>query len=322
LDFRVAEPRSEFAFINWVRSRLPAYPGVPIGIGDDAALFRTGEAGDCLITVDMLMDGVDFRLDASEPAAIGHKALAASLSDIAAMAGKPTAAVVALALPKTQGRQLAEQIHSGIHELASEFQVAIVGGDTNSWDGPLVVCCTVIGTTTPRGPVRRNGAQAGDWILVTGDLGGSILGKHLAFQPRVREAIALHQAADLHAMIDISDGLAADLHHLLEESGMGATIRAADLPISEAAQRIDDLRSPVEHALADGEDFELLFTVSPHDGRRLCAHPPCAVRLSHIGEITADRACTLIGTDGKSVPLAPMGWVHSLGDESGEELPG
>jgi thiamine-monophosphate kinase len=318
----VTDTRSEFAFINWVRLRLPACPGVPIGIGDDAALFRVGDAAECLITVDMLMDGVDFHLHGTEPSEIGRKALAVSLSDIAAMAGKPTAAVVALALPKAHGRQLAERVHSGIHALASEFQVAIVGGDTNSWDGPLVICCTVVGTPTARGPVRRNGAQAGDWILVTGDLGGSILGKHLSFQPRVREAIVLHQAADLHAMIDISDGLAADLHHLLEESGMGATIRAAELPISEAAQRIDDLRSPVEHALADGEDFELLFTVSPHDGRRLCAHPPCAVRLSHIGEITAERSCTLVATDGKGVPLPPMGWVHSLADESGEESTG
>jgi thiamine-monophosphate kinase len=318
LDHRVAESRSEFAFINWIRSRIPAYPGVPIGIGDDAALLRVGQAGDCLITVDMLMDGIDFRLDETEPSAIGHKALAASLSDIAAMAGQPVAAVVALALPQAHGRQLAERVHAGIGALASEFHVAIVGGDTNSWDGPLVVCCTVLGTPTGSRPVRRNGAKAGDWILVTGDFGGSILGKHLKFEPRVREALALHQAVQLHAMIDVSDGLAADLHHILEESGVGATIRAADLPISEAALRIDDLRSPVEHALGDGEDFELLFTVSPDDGLHLCAYPPCDVRLSHIGEITAERSCTLIDTDGRSAPLPPLGWVHSVTDDSGQ----
>jgi thiamine-monophosphate kinase len=223
--------------------------------------------------------------------------------------------VIAVALPKDGGRQLAERIHAGVSALAAEFQVAVIGGDTNSWDGPLVICSTVLGSPTARGPVRRNGAQAGDWIMVTGDLGGSILGKHLAFRPRVLEAFELHKAVDLHAMIDISDGLAADLHHLLDESGVGATIRAANLPISEAALRIDDLRSPVEHALGDGEDFELLFTVSPEDGGRLCAHPPCDVRLSHIGEITADPSCTLVEIDGHSVPLAPQGWVHSLGDD-------
>jgi thiamine-monophosphate kinase len=319
LDRRVAESRSEFAFINWIRSRTPAHPGVPIGIGDDAALLRLGQSGDCLVTVDMLMDGVDFRLDETDPSAIGHKALAVSLSDIAAMAGKPLAAVIALALPKTEGRQLAERIHAGIRSLAAEFNVALVGGDTNSWDGPLVISSTVLGTPTGHGPVRRSGAEAGDWILVTGDLGGSILGKHLKFQPRVREAIALHQAARLHAMIDVSDGLAADLHHLLEESGVGATIRAADLPISEAAQRIDDLRSPLEHALGDGEDFELLFTVSAEEGRHLCAKPPADIELSHIGEITAERGCRLIDTQGHHRPLPPLGWVHSLGeDNSGE----
>jgi thiamine-monophosphate kinase len=314
LDRRVSESRSEFAFIDWIRSRTPAHPSVPIGIGDDAALLRVGQAGDCLITVDMLMDGVDFRLNETDPSAIGRKALAVSLSDIAAMAGKPSAAVIALALPKTRGRQLAERIQAGISALAAEFDVALVGGDTNSWDGPLVICSTVLGTPTSHGPVRRNGAKAGDWILVTGELGGSILGEHLTFQPRVHEAIALHQAARLHAMIDVSDGLAADLHHLLDESGVGAIIRAADLPISEAAQRIDDLRSPVEHALGDGEDFELLFTVSPDDGRHLCAKPPGGIRLSHIGEIRPERGCTLIDTDGRHVPLPPLGWVHSLED--------
>jgi thiamine-monophosphate kinase len=319
LDRRVADSRSEFAFINWLRSRTPAYPGVPIGIGDDAALMRVGQSDNCLITVDMLMDGVDFRLDENDPTAIGHKSLGVSLSDIAAMAGKPFAAVIALALPQTRGRQLAERIQNGISALASEFHVALVGGDTNSWDGPLVICSTVVGTPTGRGPVRRNGAEAGDWILVTGELGGSILGKHLTFEPRVREAVALHQAAQLHAMIDISDGFAADLHHLLDESGVGATIRAADLPISEAALRIDDLRSPVEHALGDGEDFELLFTVSPEDGHHLCAKPPGDIRLSHVGEIKAERGCTLIDAGGRHAPLPRLGWVHSLAEGDPDE---
>jgi thiamine-monophosphate kinase len=311
----VSQSRSEFEFINWIRSRTPAYPGVTIGIGDDAALLRLGSTGESLVTVDMLMDGVDFRLHEVDPTAVGRKALAVSLSDIAAMAGKPVAAVVALALPEKSGRRLAEQISTGIGAIASEFNVAIIGGDTNAWHGPLVISTTVIGVPTGKGPVRRSTAEAGDWIVVTGDLGGSILGKHMTFRPRVREAIALHKAANLHAMIDVSDGLAADLHHLLDESGVGATIRAADLPISDAALRLDDLRSPLEHALGDGEDFELLFTVSPEDGRRLCEQPPSGVRLSHIGEITGDRGCTLIDADGRAVPLPPLGWVHSVTEE-------
>jgi thiamine-monophosphate kinase len=319
LDDRVTDSRSEFSFIEWIRSRTPADSRVPIGIGDDAALLSFSQAADCLITVDMLMEGVDFYLHETEPSTIGHKALAVSLSDIAAMAGQPLAAVVALALPKEGGRQLGERIHAGIRALASEFQVAIVGGDTNSWDGPLVVSITVLGTPTGRGAVRRNGAKPGDWIFVTGDLGGSILGKHLVFRPRVREAIALHQTVELHAMIDVSDGLAADLHHILEESGVGAAIRTAALPINEAALRFDDLRTPVEHALCDGEDFELLFTVSPQDGSHLCIFPPRDVRLTHIGEITAERTCTLIDAKDEEIPLPPLGWVHSLNQsDSGE----
>src|SRR5262249_13809340 len=144
------------------------------------------------------------------------------------------------------------------------------------------------------------------------------LGKHLSFKPRIEEAIALHEMAELHAMIDISDGLAADLHHILEESGVGARVRAADLPISEAAMRFDDLRSPVEHALAVGEGFDLLLAVSPHDGLHLCTFPPRDVRISRIGEITAERGCTLIDAEGNETPLPPLGWVHSLDERSGE----
>jgi len=311
----VTDPHSEFAFIDWIRSRVPTDPDVPIGIGDDAAMLRFGKT-ECLVTVDMLMDGVDFWLHETDAAAIGHKALAVSLSDIAAMAAKPLAAVIAVALPKAGGRQLAERIYTGIAALAAEFQVAIVGGDTNSWDGPLVISSTVLGTPTGKGPVRRRGAKPGDWIFVTGQLGGSILGKHLKFKPRVREAIALHEAVELHAMIDISDGLAADLHHILEESRVGARIRSADLPVSEDAHRFDDLRSPIEHALSDGEDFELLFTVAPDDGSHLCIFPPGGVPLTLIGEITSERTCVLVDKEGQSTPLPPLGWVHSLENES------
>jgi thiamine-monophosphate kinase len=313
------DPRPEFEFIDWVRERTPAYPGVSIGIGDDAAMFNVPEPGNCLVTVDVLTDGVDFRVHETDARVIGRKALAVSLSDIAAMAGRPLVAVIGLVLPVDGGRQIAERVMAGVSALAAEFRVALVGGDTNSWDGPLVISSTVLGVPTERGPVRRGGAQAGDWILVTGDLGGSILGKHLTFQPRVREALALHKAAELHAMIDISDGLAADLGHLLDESGVGAVIRAADLPISEAAQRIDDLRSPIDHALGDGEDFELLFTVSPEEGAKLCASPPRDLRVSHIGEIIAERTCTLIDAEGNSTPLSPQGWAHRLDENAPPE---
>jgi len=308
----VSDARSEFAFIEWVRARTASHPAVLLGIGDDAAVLRIAPPGECLVTVDMLMEGVDFRLTETDPRAVGRKALAVSLSDIAAMAGRPLAAVISVALPKRGGRELAEGVQSGIEAIAREFDVAIAGGDTNSWDGPLVLSVTLLGQPTGNGPVRRNGAQAGDWIMVTGDFGGSIRGKHLSFQPRVWEALALHQVVGLHAMIDVSDGLAADLHHILDESDTGAVVRAVAVPISEAARRPADEKSALEHALGDGEDFELLFTLSAEDGRRLLANPPFDTPLTHIGEITVERTCQLIDVTGSPCSLERLGWVHQV----------
>src|SRR5262249_57095591 len=132
------------------------------------------------------------------------------------------------------------------------------------------------GEATGSGPVPRGGARPGDWLLVTGPLGGSILGKHLDFTPRVRAAIQLHAAAELHAMIDVSDGLAADVNHICEESRCGAVLRAEAIPVADAARAPTDGRSPLEHALGDGEDFELVFAVAPADGERLVREQPVA----------------------------------------------
>src|SRR5262249_15454716 len=156
------------------------------------------------------------------------------------------------------------------------------------WDGPLVISVTILGEATPRGAVRRSGARPGDWLLVTGPLGGSINGKHLDFMPRVREALQLHELADLHAMIDISDRLAADLAHICEERRCGAVLRSADIPISHAAQQMSDNLTPLEHALGDGEDFELIFAVSPEDAQRLLATQPVSgIHLTAIGVCVA-----------------------------------
>src|SRR5262249_45919156 len=171
------------------------------------------------------------------PRLVGRKAMAVNLSDIAAMAGRPVGAVVSVGLPRQGGRGLAEELFYGLREMADAFKTAIVGGGTNSWGGALVIPVTIPGQSTGRGPVTRSGARPGDWLLVTGPLGGSIRGKHLTFTPRVREALQLHAAADLHAMIDISDGLAADVNHICEESHCGAVLDAEALPIADAARR-------------------------------------------------------------------------------------
>src|SRR5262249_47633407 len=147
--------------------------------------------------------------------------------------------------------------------------------------------------------------------LVTGPLGGSILGKHLDFTPRVREALELHARADLHAMIDISDGLAADVNHLCEESRCGAVLRAESVPIAPAARGMTDRRPPLEHALGDGEDFELVFALAEDDARKLLAEQPVAgIRLSHVGECVAEGLWLEEG--GRRRPLAPAGYVHPL----------
>src|SRR5437773_134835 len=186
----------------------------------------------------MLLEGSCFRLAEAGPRRVGRKAMAVNLSDIAAMAGLPVAAVVSLGLPRQGGLALAQELDAGLREMADAFGVAIIGGDTNSWDGPLVISVTLLGEPTGRSPVTRGGARPGDWLVVTGPLGGSILGKHLDFTPRIHEALALHRECDLHAMIDISDGLAADLHHLCAESHCGARLRAEAIPIAPAALQL------------------------------------------------------------------------------------
>jgi thiamine-monophosphate kinase len=305
---------SELAYIDWLRQRTPPDPRVPLGLGDDTAALLTPPLS--LITTDMLLEGSCFLLEQAGPRRVGRKALAVNLSDIAAMAGVPVAALVSLGLPRRGGLALAQELYLGMRELADAFGVAIIGGDTNSWDGGLVVSVTLLGQPTGSGPVRRSGAKPGDWLLVTGPLGGSIHGKHLDFTPRVREAQALHATADLHAMIDISDGLATDLAHLCTASGCSATLEAEALPIAAAVAAHPDSRSPLDHALHDGEDFELLVAVSPADGQRLIETQPIAgVQLVKIGQfhpaIAGQAQLRLRDATGEQ-PLQPRGWVHAL----------
>jgi thiamine-monophosphate kinase len=300
----------EFDFIAWLRSRTPADARVLRGPGDDCAVLAPIEFP-TLITTDMLMDGTDFVVAEVGPRRAGRKAMAANLSDIAAMAGTPVAAVAAVALPKGSGLPFAEELYVGMREAADEFGVAIVGGDTNSWHGPLVIAITVLGQVTGRGAVTRAGARAGDWLFVTGPLGGSMLGRNLDFTPRIREALALHSAVELHAMCDISDGLAADLNHILEESRVGAVLDADAVPIARAARELSGStgKPPLMHALGDGEDFELVFAVPPADGEKLLRNPPVP-GLVKVGECVD--AGLWLQTGGEREPLAPVGWVHPL----------
>ncbi len=305
--------KSEFQMIERFRSEQTIRPDVFIGIGDDTAVVRWHGSGQGLITTDMLLEEVHFSLQSATPQQVGRKALGVNISDIAAMAGRPKFAVVSLGLSRRHDPKIAIGLFEGLQQLATEFDIAIIGGDTNAWDGPLVINVALTGDPHPRGPVTRAGARVGDWIMVTGELGGSLLGRQFSFQPRVIEATRLHDLVELHAMLDVSDGLVADLYHILEESNVGAVLFADSIPISAAAHAMPGPCSPLEHALGDGEDFELLFTVSPADGAHLLqAASAIGVRLSHIGHIIAESACRLRNAAGIETDLPRLGWDHVL----------
>jgi len=304
----------EHEFISWIRERLPAHPLLKLGVGDDAAVLHMAGTEECVVTVDMLMDHVDFELTQVDPRLVGRKALAANLSDLAAMAAQPLAGVIAVALPCERCSELAKALYEGILPLAEQYDLIIAGGDTNTWEGPLVISITLIGKVTGRGPLRRSGAKPGDRILVTGFFGGSILRRHIEFDPRVREAITLHANYELHAGIDSSDGLSLDLSHIMEESDCGAVIESDCVPIDGDARRLacrlNDGSTPLDHALGDGEDFELIMAVPPDDAKRIIADQPLDVQITDIGYFTEEPGLWIHDSRGSRRPLTPRGWQH------------
>jgi thiamine-monophosphate kinase len=304
----------ETDFIRWLRDRLPPHPSLQVGLGDDAAILRLADRADTVVTTDLLTDGVDFRLAEIDPRRAGRKALAVNLSDLAAMAARPVAVVVSLALPQQGCIELAQQLYEGLLPLAQEYDVAVAGGDTNTWHGPLAISITAIGETTRRGPLRREGASSGDVLVVTGQFGGSILGKHLDFRPRVAEALLLNDRYELHAGIDVSDGLSLDLARLVAESGCGAEIDPDAVPVAPAAQELaNDPRgnkSPLDHALGDGEDFELILAVPPAEASRLLSDQPLDVPVTRIGRCTAEPGLWTRDPQGNRQTLPPTGWEH------------
>ncbi|MEX0938251.1 MAG: thiamine-phosphate kinase [Pirellulales bacterium] len=305
----------ESELIRHLRERIAADPRAPLGLGDDAAVLHLAAPG-CVVTSDLLTDGVDFQLHEVDLRRVGHKSLAVNLSDLAAMASRPIAAIVSLVLPRSDGLQIAKQLYDGMLPLAERFDVAIAGGDTNSWDGRLVISVTAIGELPPRGPLTRKGAQAGDAILVTGAFGGSILARHIDVEPRVREAMLLHERYQLHAGIDVSDGLALDLSRLCTESGCGAVVELDAVPVHEDARRLAaqkaDGRTALDHALGDGEDFELVLAVPLEDAERMLADQPLGIPLTCIGRFVSEPGLWQRDAAGDRRPLEPTGYEHRL----------
>ena len=205
-------------------------------------------------------------------------------------------------------------MYHGILDIAGKYDVAIAGGDTNTWDGGLVVSVTALGQVTVRGPLRRDRAQPGDHILVTGRFGGSLLGKHFSFEPRVHAALLLHQQFELHAGIDVSDGLSLDLFRLATASGCGAAIALEAVPIDPAARELAahaaDGRTALEHALSDGEDFELILTAPSEEADRMLDQQPLAVPITRIGQMIERPGLWQLSVDGSLEPLTPRGFEH------------
>lgn len=309
---------TEQDLIRWLGTLPKPDPSVwPLGIGDDAAILLPAPDEDLIVSTDMLLDGACFLLDQAGAKRVGRKSLAVNLSDLAAMAARPLGCFLSLALPKGGDGHLARELISGLTELGQEFNCPLIGGDTNSWSGSLAISVTVIGAVQKGHAIQRTGARPGDWLMVTGLLGGSILGHHLDFKPRVQEARKLAQLARLHAMMDISDGLARDTRTLCAASGCGAVLVTEQLPLSPESHQLESIaahgiqgKTPQDHALGDGEDYELLFTVSPEDGKNLVQTQPLGtVLISKIGECVAQGFW--LEENGIRRPLPELGWQHS-----------
>jgi thiamine-monophosphate kinase len=302
---------SEHDLLRWIRSRRRKRdPKILVDTGDDAAVVRVGRR-EVLFKTDSVVDGVHFDGARVRPHEIGRKAVMRAVSDLAAMGGRPTFALAAVVVPRKISERYLRGIVRGMERAAAAFGARIVGGDVASHKGPLAITVSLLGETDGRPPVLRGGARAGDALCVTGTLGGSLLGKHLRFTPRVREAMELRRRFELHAMIDLSDGLSVDLGHLCRESGTGAVVVERLLPVSAAARRMArrDGRSPLEHALHDGEDYELLFAVP----ERQAAAVKLAGRGRIIGRVERRRGVRLERRDGRIVSLPGGGWEHRFG---------
>src|SRR5580692_8177370 len=319
---------NEFELITKLTKSLPTNENVVTGAGDDCAVLDFGLPEKLfLFKTDAIVEGIHFTKE-TPPEKIGRKALARCLSDIAAMAGIPNAALVTIALPENFESEFVAKIYDGLNALAEKFGVAIVGGETTTNPERILISIALLGTVARGKQILRSGAKIGDAIFVTGELGGSLAEKHLEFEPRIAEANWLAENFSIHAMIDLSDGLAGDLRHILNASKTGAEILKSAIPISRAAKQASRSRAcesaenppthvggckpPLLAALTDGEDFELLFTVASKDAVKLLdawkkKFPK--LKLSCIGKIVAGEGILIRDKSG-SHKLNAHGYVH------------
>jgi thiamine-monophosphate kinase len=344
---------NEFDFINKLRGLAQEQgvsPGLVRGIGDDAAVLKSLTGTDVVISTDLLVEDIDFRRDTTQPDLLGHKALAVSLSDIAAMGARPRWAMLSLGLPNEVWESgFVEGFYAGFFELASRYGVTLIGGDVSRTPDKIVIDSIAIGECLMEREVFRSGAKPGDQIFVTGFLGDAAAGlrllergarlsprstteptskveqarehpvdhlllRQLRPEPRVGWGLLVGEKRLATAMIDISDGLSSDLNHLCSESNVGALIQASQIPIDSRVTELSGRRAldPLMLALHGGEDFELLFAVSPENVRRLPKRVD-GVSLTRIGEIKNASAGVQIAEGSKIWKLEPRGWEHFKG---------
>lgn len=321
----------ELELIRRIRARTAGHgagrdaaTGLVLGVGDDCALLRVRPDEEIAVTTDLSLEGRHFRLDWHQPETVGHRTLARGLSDLAAMGARPVAAFVSLGLrPEMDQRgQWVSRFYDGLLKLAAEYAVPLAGGDLA--ESPVVLADIVLVGAVARGKaLRRSGAEAGDAIYVTGELGGAAAGlqklaqaggkvgrrsdkalrAHLYPQPRVAQGLWLRQRSASTSAIDLSDGLSTDLRHVCEESGLAAEVEASVLPVA--------VDSTLEQALHGGEDYELLFTAA--EGTRI-PRTIAGVRLTRIGQMMRRRKgrppITIEGADGSVRALEALGWEH------------
>ncbi|MCK9595229.1 MAG: thiamine-phosphate kinase [Candidatus Omnitrophica bacterium] len=289
----------EFGLIERIKKTIKTDASVIKGIGDDCAVLKLDKSRFLLCTCDMIIEGVDF-VKGEDPFLVGRKALAISISDIAACAGTPRYCLVSLGLPKNTRVEMIDRIYRGMNSLAGKYKINIVGGDMSSSD-KLTIDVTMIGEVDKKKLVLRSGAKTGDIIFVTGRFGGSIKGKHLKFTPCLEEARFLTRNFRVNSMIDASDGLCQDLGHILKESAAGAVLYEDLIPLSKEASGIRD-------GLSSGEDFELIFTLGIKEGRRLIASKKMFYPIGHI--VNREYGLQFVDKHGRQKKIDPAGFRH------------